>query len=123
MGSSLEKPLNQIICGDAKEDLLQLPAESIDCVVTSPPYWALREYGVRGQLGLESSFAEYVDKLCGVFDEVRRVLKPTGTCWVNLGDTYGGSGTSSAYTSRFKGNTSLLPDDLSYDREWLDIEE
>lgn len=111
---SLEKLLNQIICGDAKEVLAQLPAESIDCVVTSPPYWALRDYGVQGQLGLESSFAEYIDKLCSVFDEVRRVLKPTGTCWVNLGDTYGGSGTGAEYTNRSKEKTSLLPNDLSF---------
>ena len=95
----LNRYLNQIICGDAHQVLKQLPDECIDCVVTSPPYWALRDYGVKGQLGLEPTFHEYLDKLCAVFDEVRRVLKPTGTCWVNMGDTYsstmkgsGGSG-------------------------------
>lgn len=57
-------------------------------MVTSPPFWALRDYQVKGQLGLESSPEEYIARLCGVFDEVWRVLKSTGTCWVNLGDTY-----------------------------------
>lgn len=91
-------PLDRIIRGDSLEVLKRLPPESVDCVVTSPPYWALRDYDVEGQLGLEPSFNEYLDKLCAVFDEVRRVLKPMGTCWVNMGDTYsspmkGGGGT------------------------------
>ena len=81
-------PLNRIICGDAFKVLRRLPAESIDCVVTSPPYWSLRDYGVRQQLGLEASPEEYIARLCAVFDEVRRVLKPAGTCWVNMGDVY-----------------------------------
>ncbi len=62
--------------------------------ITSPPYWALRDYGVEGQLGLEPTFQEYITKLCDIFDEVKRVLKKTGTCWVNLGDTYAGGNTS-----------------------------
>jgi len=82
---------NIILQGDALEQLKTLPDESIDCVMTSPPYWALRDYGVEGQLGLESTFEEYINKLCDIFDEVKRVLKKTGTCWVNLGDVYGGS--------------------------------
>jgi DNA modification methylase len=81
-------PLDRILCGDSLKVLYRLPPQSIDCVVTSPPYWALRDYGVAGQLGLEPTFHEYLDKLCAVFDEVRRVLKPSGTCWVNMGDTY-----------------------------------
>jgi site-specific DNA-methyltransferase (adenine-specific) len=63
-------------------------------VVTSPPYWNLRDYGVEGQLGLEPTFEEYIRKLCDIFDEVKRVLKKTGTCWVNLGDTYASQGGS-----------------------------
>jgi len=84
--------MNKIICGDALEVLKTLPDESVDCVITSPPYWALRNYGVEGQLGLEPTFQEYITKLCNIFDEVKRVLKKTGTCWVNMGDTYGGTG-------------------------------
>jgi len=141
---------NKILCGDVREVLKKLPDECIDMSVTSPPYWALRNYhkeGViwggdencehewniketeivtgysdkstiirnrtekyagqiqksevgfckkcgawRGQLGLESNMEDYVNHLCDVFDEVKRVLKPEGTCWVNIGDTYAGSG-------------------------------
>lgn len=82
--------VDHITCGDACDVLKQLPPQSIDCVVTSPPYWQLRDYGVDGQLGLEDSVQAYIDNLCAVFDEVKRVLKDTGTCWVNLGDTYSG---------------------------------
>lgn len=79
---------NKIYCGDCLKTLKSFPAESIDCVITSPPYWALRDYGVSGQLGLEKTFQEYINKLCDIFDEVKRVLKKSGTCWVNIGDTY-----------------------------------
>ncbi len=128
---------NIILQGDSLEQLKTLPDESIDCVMTSPPYWNLRDYGtaiweggkkdcdhkipetekdpknknnsshnvrfikencykcnakrIDKQLGLESTFKEYINNLCDIFDEVKRVLKKTGTCWVNLGDTYYGS--------------------------------
>ena len=81
-------PVDRVIRGDALRVLKTFPDESVDCVVTSPPYWAMRDYGVRGQLGLEPTLSEYLEKLLGVFDELRRVLKSTGTCWVNMGDTY-----------------------------------
>lgn len=85
--------LNKIYQGDCLEVLKTWPDESVDMVITSPPYYALRDYGMDGQLGLESDFKEYISKLCDIFDEVRRVLKNTGTCWVNIGDTFGtGSG-------------------------------
>tara|TARA_Y100000310_G_scaffold326317_1_gene391076 strand:- start:1248 stop:2432 length:1185 start_codon:yes stop_codon:yes gene_type:complete len=129
--------MNKIIQGDCLEKLKELPDESVDCVMTSPPYWALRDYGtatweggkedcnhqipkteldpkypqgtshnirfnrekcykcgakrIDQQLGLEPTFQEYINKLCDIFDEVKRVLKKTGTCWVNLGDTYYGN--------------------------------
>ena len=83
---------NKIIQGDALEVLKTLPEKSINMCMTSPPYWALRDYGVEGQLGLESTFEEYINKLCDIFDEVKRVLRDDGTCWVNLGDTYWGGG-------------------------------
>lgn len=82
--------VEQIITGPALTELQKLPAESVDCVVTSPPYWGLRDYDAPGQLGQEPTFVQYVEDLCAIFDEVKRVLKPSGTCWVNIGDTYGG---------------------------------
>ena len=80
-----------LLMGDARDVLRRFPPESIDMCITSPPYYALRDYGVDGQLGLEATFHEYVEELTQVFDEVRRVTKSRGTCWVNMGDTYGGS--------------------------------
>jgi DNA modification methylase len=74
--------------GDCREVLASLPSDSVDCVVTSPPYWGLRDYGNDGQLGLERTPEEYVANMVAVFREVRRVLKPSGTCWLNLGDSY-----------------------------------
>lgn len=82
---------NVIYEGNSLDLLKKIPDESIDCVVTSPPYYKLRDYGVDGQIGLENSFDLYIESLCNVFDEVRRVLKNTGSCWVNIGDTYSGS--------------------------------
>lgn len=84
--------LNKIYNGNALDVLKTFPDESVDMVITSPPYWALRDYGAEGQLGLESTFQEYINKLCDIFDEVKRVLKKSGSCWVNLGDAYSGSG-------------------------------
>ena len=83
---------NQIIEGNSLTVLKTLPDESVNCCVTSPPYWSLRDYGVEGQLGLEKTFEEYITKLCNIFDQVKRVLRKDGTCWVNLGDTYNASG-------------------------------
>jgi DNA modification methylase len=84
--------LNKIYNGNALDVLKTFPNECVDMVITSPPYWALRDYGAEGQLGLESTFQEYINKLCDIFDEVKRVLKKSGSCWVTLGDAYSGSG-------------------------------
>jgi len=73
---------------DVLEGLKRLEDESVDCVMTSPPYYALRDYGVDGQIGLEPTVDEYINKLLDIFDEVKRVLKKDGTTWINLGDTY-----------------------------------
>ena len=81
-----------IYTGDALEVLRGLPDGSVNCCVTSPPYYALRDYGMDGQIGRESSPKEYVSRLTEVFAEVRRVLRPDGTLWLNLGDTYAGRG-------------------------------
>jgi DNA modification methylase len=77
-----------IIHGDCLAILKTLPTESVHCVVTSPPYWGLRDYGVDGQIGLEGSLAEHIDMLVAVFDETRRVLRKDGTLWLNYGDAY-----------------------------------
>ena len=76
--------------GDCLEILPKLPADSVQAVVTSPPYYSLRDYGVEGQIGLESTPEAYVEKLVNVFREVRRVLRDDGVLWLNLGDTYAG---------------------------------
>ncbi len=70
------------------EHLRQMPDESVHCVVTSPPYWGLRDYGVIGQLGLEPTLGEHLEVMVSVFNEVRRVLRSDGTCWINYGDCY-----------------------------------
>jgi DNA modification methylase len=74
--------------GDVIERLREMPDESVNCVVTSPPYWGLRDYGVEGQIGLEPTPQEFVAKMTDVFREVRRVLRSDGTCWMNMGDSY-----------------------------------
>jgi DNA modification methylase len=79
-----------LVKGDARR--IPLAAESVQCVVTSPPYWQLRDYGVVGQRGLESTPEEYVENMVAVFREVWRVLKVDGTLWLNLGDSYAASG-------------------------------
>lgn len=78
----------KIMHGNSLEVLKTLEDESIDCVVTSPPYWQIRDYGVSGQIGLESDVNEFLEKLIDIFDEVYRVLKKSGTLFVNMGDTY-----------------------------------
>ena len=102
----MRRPLRQIVrvtirllCGDALEVMRLLPDESVQCCITSPPYWGLRDYGIEGQLGLERTPEEYVAKLVEVFREVKRVLRADGTVWLNLGDCYnaynGGAGPGS----------------------------
>jgi DNA modification methylase len=78
----------EILNTDAVTGLRTLPAESVQCVVTSPPYWGLRDYGSKDQIGLEKSPDEFVAALVGVFTEIHRVLKPDGIAWLNLGDCY-----------------------------------
>jgi site-specific DNA-methyltransferase (adenine-specific) len=81
-------PRNAVLIGDAVERLRELPDESIDCVITSPPYFGLRDYGVSGQLGQEANVDEWVDDLRNVCRELHRVLTPYGSLWLNLGDAY-----------------------------------
>ena len=83
-----------ILQGDVIEQLRSLPVDSVHCVVTSPPYWGLRDYGVAGQIGLEPTPEAYVARMVDVFREVRRVLRPDGTLFLNLGDSYAGGATA-----------------------------
>jgi hypothetical protein len=82
----------RILQGDCLEVLATLPPDSVDCIVSSPPYWRQRDYGMPGQLGLEQTPEEYIDKLTAIFAHCRRALKPAGTCWVNLGDKWASGG-------------------------------
>jgi len=89
--------------GDAATVLATLPDESADCIVTSPPYFGLRDYGVDGQIGAETTPAEFVAALVAVFREARRVLANDGTLWLNLGDSYAGSGGNGQTNRRTQG--------------------
>ena len=77
-----------LYCGDAIAALRDVADESVNCIVTSPPYYSLRDYGVDGQIGLENTVDEYVNSLCNVMDELYRVLRKDGVLFLNLGDTY-----------------------------------
>lgn len=74
--------------GDALHVLRKLPSESVQCVVTSPPYWGLRDYGIEGQIGLEETIHQFINRLVAVFAEVKRVLREDGVLWLNIGDGY-----------------------------------
>jgi len=82
---------NRILLGNNIDTLKTLPDGSVDCCVTSPPYFGLRNYGIEGQIGLEETPEEYIEKLVLIFREVRRVLRDEGTLWINIGDSYAGS--------------------------------
>ena len=111
--------LNKIHNENCLTGLKSLPDGVVDCCITSPPYWGLRDYGHDEQLGSEGHFKDFVISLSNVFDEVQRVLKPTGTFFINLGDTYGGSGsgtTKKADTSKYVENSKqvyVLPNGTS----------
>ena len=116
------QPIITIIQGDALEELRKMPSNSIHMCCTSPPYWNLRDYSVDGQLGLEKTPQEYVEKMTEVFREVRRVLKDDATLWLNLGDSYAaggmGAGSGKQLTNRgtstggYMNKSRLAPDGL-----------
>ncbi|MDO4861105.1 MAG: site-specific DNA-methyltransferase [Eubacteriales bacterium] len=85
---SLDLISSVIIESDAMKALQKLPAESVQCIVTSPPYWGLRDYGIEGQIGLEEKLQQYINKLTAVFSEAKRVLRNDGVFWLNIGDGY-----------------------------------
>src|SRR3972149_3394718 len=104
--------------------LMQEAGEKIDCVMTSPPYWALRDYHTEGQIGLEPHPQEYIDKIVSVFREVKKVLKKEGSLWLNLGDTYFGSGKQSTeYNNQgtYMESQKELWKDQSFERPWLKL--
>ena len=101
-----------ILHGDVLDKLQEVESDSVQCVVTSPPYWGLRDYGTEGQLGLEKTPEEYVENMVKVFREVRRVLKKDGTCWLNLGDSY---------TSSTKGSGGKSKKQDSNTGSWYDF--
>ncbi len=109
--------------GDVRESLRTLPDESVQCVVTSPPYWGLRDYGCAGQIGMEPTPAAYVETMRALFAEIRRVLRDDGTAWLNLGDSYAantgagggnhlGTGQGRASHGHDKRRCGLKPKDL-----------
>ena len=105
----------RVLEGDCRAVLAGLPDASVQCVVTSPPYWGLRDYGMAGQIGLERTPEEYVANMVAIFREVRRVLRDDGTLWLNLGDSYarepakGGSGTPNGRNIAAMGYTGAKP--------------
>jgi DNA modification methylase len=113
---------NRILTGNSLDILKTLPEQSVDCCVTSPPYFNLRNYGnIPGQIGIEEHPDAYIKRLIEIFREVKRILKDDGTLWVNIGDTYNGSGKNNGNTkpisSKQKSNTAshyLKPLNLKY---------
>lgn len=102
-----------ILQGDCRDVLPTLEAESVQCCVTSPPYWGLRDYGVSDQIGLEATPEDYVAALVEVFREVRRVLRPDGTLWLNLGDSYSRhTGNGDSFDGKHGYNSSSRPNRL-----------
>jgi len=107
----VENFFNKIINENCLSGLKQIPDGVIDCCISSPPYWGLRDYGHDEQVGSEEDFTDFIKTLWEIYGEVQRVLKPTGTCFVNLGDTYAGSGsgtTKNADTSKYVENSKQV---------------
>jgi DNA modification methylase len=88
----MEVEINVVLVGDALERLKKLPSKYVRCIITSPPYFNLRDYKMKGQIGLESSPMIYINKLVEIFRECRRVLTDDGTLWINIGDSYASKG-------------------------------
>ena len=98
---------NKIYNEPCLETLSKMDDNSIDCVITSPPYWQLRDYGYEGQWGLEPTFQEYLEHLWQMMDLIYLKLKPTGTCWINLGDTYNGTKVGNTSNKGYSENTVI----------------
>lgn len=107
----------RLITGDCRDVLPTLEADSFDCVVTSPPYWGQRDYGMTGQIGRETTLSEHVAGLVLVFREVRRILKPAGVCWVNYGDAWATKG----YAAHAFSGDDAHPANWSSERRGQDV--
>lgn len=99
-GDAVSGPTWEVRVGDVLDELRKMPDESIQCVMTSPPYWGLRDYGVEGMIGLEPTLEGHLAKIVEVFGEVRRVLRDDGTLWMNYGDAYSSGPSSKASTKQ-----------------------
>jgi len=104
----MKEYINKIINESSLVGLKKIPDKVIDCCVTSPPYWKLRDYGHPDQIGQEPTFQEYINNLLSVFNEIKRILKDTGTCFVNLGDNYGSGSSIGNPNSLIRNNKSLI---------------
>jgi DNA modification methylase len=107
-----------ILIGDVMEKLVELPDKSVNCVITSPPYWGLRDYGQDAQLGLELKPEDYIKNMVNVFREIKRVLKDDGSLWLNLGDTYSaqrwsGNGLGQPMNKMKDGHRDIAPEKQS----------
>src|SRR5262245_22562987 len=100
-------PACKIICGNALEKLPELPAGSVQCCVTSPPYYGLRDYGHEDQIGDETTPEQYVAAIVRLGQEIRRVLRADGTFWLNIGDSYSSGGRSSYDPSEVSASSGL----------------
>lgn len=103
------KQINTILNGDSLEQLKTLPDQSVNCCVTSPPYWGLRDYGVDGQVGLEETPEDFINNLVLIFREVKRVLRDDGTLWLNIGDSYATSSPGSGGGHAKEKRTGNMP--------------
>lgn len=110
-----------ILPGDCAASLMTLPGSSVHCCITSPPYYGLRDYGVDGQIGLEPTPEEYIQRLVSVFREVRRVLRDDGTLWVNIGDSYARQGGRESDQPRHWDGRESTPGSMHYTRIATDI--
>lgn len=109
----------EILIGDVLEKIKEIPDETIDCEITSPPYWGLRDYGIEDQWGLESDFNSYLGKLRKLMVELKRVLKPTGSCWINMGDTYAGGKAHFDFEQKALDQKKYYSDDSIKDRQFV----
>lgn len=99
---------DDVHCGDSKDVLADMPADSVHMAMTSPPYYGLRNYEVDGQIGLEESLEDYIQNLVSVFDELKRVLRPDGSFWLNLGDSYSSGGKKTGGSDEFQSKQKML---------------